>query len=411
MIDEDTSTGTELTTSARRSIAYAREAASRRGHEYIDSADLVLGLMAETGGIAATALAELGVREAGVIAAIAASPLINPPMDGRFLGDDLADTLTAAARHSLRDDCGITTGHLLLGVISSDNGTGAFALAALGVTAGMINDAVPRVTAARPEGASLSAAVARADVAPDHELPGRSTVVVGIAASTVVFAGLAGVVSLSTPTLADAALVGTGIGAAAAGQFLLTGAVLAVAPSVAARPYQRQRTLVAPPYLVDLMRRRGVRRFEMLAQTGGIRRNRSLRVGRRAWLVLAPATIRTPRALAFVLGHELAHLARQDSLRRRVDLMFGLALLYGGALSANPVGWVTAVVGAALLWVVPRWGAEFAADLVGVRWSGPDAMRAWASAVPPVRRRTRLRALLTHPPLRRRLRRATTAPG
>jgi hypothetical protein len=411
MLDEDTSTGTELTVSARRSIAFARDAARRLGHERIDSADLLLGLMAEKDGIAAAALADLGVRIAGVTAAIAASALINPPHDDteRYFADDLAAALNAAARHSLRDDRGVTTGHLLLGVVSTKSGSGALALSALGITAAMVEAAVPRVTAARPEGSSLSDAVARAELPHEAPLPGRFAVALGVGATVTIAAGLGAVIALSTPTLEDAVVVGAAMVVCAGAQFLAVGAVLLVAPLVAARRFARQRPLVAPPYLVDLLRRHGIRRLSLLAQTGGGRRNRCLRLGRRAWLVLAPATIRRPRALAFAIGHEVAHLARNDSLRRRVDLTLGLSLLYGAGFAGNPAAWALAVSGAGLLWLVPRWTAELAADTIALQWAGREAMRDWAAAVPPARRAHRLAGLLTHPPLPLRLRRAARA--
>src|SRR5258705_8969693 len=173
MLDEDTSTGTELTVSARRSIAFAHDAARRLGHERIDSADLALGLMAAKDGIAAAALADLGVRVAGVTAAIAASALIHPPHDEseRYFAADLAAALNAAARYSLGDDRGITTGHLLLGVVSTSSGAGALALSALGIAPAMVEAAVARVTASRPEGSSLSDAVAPAELPPEPALP------------------------------------------------------------------------------------------------------------------------------------------------------------------------------------------------------------------------------------------------
>src|SRR5258705_13449479 len=126
-----------------------------------------------------------------------------------------------------------------------------------------------------------------------------------------------------------------------------------------------------------MLRSRGIHRLALLAQTGGVRRNRCMRLGRRAWLVLAPATIRRPGALGFVLGHEVAHLARNDTLRRRIDVAMGLSLLYGAVFAANPAAWAVAVGGAALLWLVPRWTAELAADAIAAHWAGPDAMRDW----------------------------------
>jgi Peptidase family M48 len=183
--------------------------------------------------------------------------------------------------------------------------------------------------------------------------------------------------------------------------------VLALVPSLAARRFNRQRPLLAPEFLPALLRGRGIRQFQLLAQTGGQRRNRCLRLGRRAWLVLAPSTIRRPLALGFVLGHEAAHLARNDTLRRRVDLILCLSLAYGAFFAATPVGWAVALGGGALLWVVPRWSAELAADAVGVRWAGAEAMRAWAGTIGPIPPLRRLAGLLTHPPLKLRLRLAT----
>lgn len=411
MLDEDTSTGTELTRSARRSISFARAAARRLGHDHIDSADLVLGLLAEPDGVAAAALADLGVRAAGVTAAIAAATLIYPPHDGseRYFADDLSAALHAATQHSLRDDRGIGTAHLLLGVVSTPNGAGALALAALGVTPAMVQAAIPRVALDRPEGPSLSDAVARAELAADPVLPGRSAVVRGVGATATLAAGLAAVISLSAPTRDGAALIGIAIGSCALAQLLVTGAALVVAPSIAARRFATRRPLVPPAFLVQTLRGRGIRRLELFAQTGGSRRDRCLRLGRRAWIVLAPGTIRRPRALAFVLGHQVAHLARNDALRRRVDLMLALSLLSGAGFAGNLVGWVFASGGAAGLWLVPRWRAELAADAIAVRWAGPDSMREWAGAVAPGRRRHRLAGLLTRPPLRLRLRRAVGA--
>ncbi len=411
MLDEDTSTGTELTASARRSIGLARESARKLGHEHIDSADLLLGLLTEGQGIAAVALAQLEVRAAGVRAAIAASPLLRVTGEERFFSDDLAEALRHAGRLSLRDDRGVTTGHLLLGLVSTAGGPGARVLAALGVTPEMVATVVPRVIADHEEGPTLSAAVARAELPgdPDRRLPGRGAVAARVGLTVVVAAGLGIVIAASAPTPTDAVATGVAMAVCAAAQAVVSGIVLALVPSLAARRFARQRPLLAPEFLPALLRGRGIRHFQLLAQTGAQRRNRCLRLGRRAWLVLAPSTIRRPLALGFVLGHEAAHLARNDTLRRRVDLILVLTLPYGAFFAESRLGWAVALGGGAVLWVVPRWSAELAADAVGVRWAGAEAMRAWAGtigAVPPLRR---LIGLLTHPPLKLRLRLATRA--
>jgi Zn-dependent protease with chaperone function len=168
--------------------------------------------------------------------------------------------------------------------------------------------------------------------------------------------------------------------------------------------------------LTDLVARYRVSTLELRTQLDGRLHNRSLRLGRRAWIVLAPTTMGDERALPFVLAHEVGHVVRNDSRRGLALIPLRTSLL----CAAIMVGTVTAAAVAfagLLVWTVgTRWATEFAADAFAVRWVGADGFHAFldqhrAGRRHPANRALRYRlgrstAWLRHPPVRLRLWRA-----
>ena len=120
---------------ARRSVVLARTEAEIMHHPEVGTGHLLLGLMAEGGGVAWQALSALGLdlddartRVARMPAAAGLLPP-NPPFTSRC-----GKVLELALREALGLGCNyIGTEHLLLGLVREGQGTGASVLVALGV--------------------------------------------------------------------------------------------------------------------------------------------------------------------------------------------------------------------------------------------------------------------------------------
>jgi ATP-dependent Clp protease ATP-binding subunit ClpC len=124
---------------ARRTIVLAQENARMLNHNYIGSEHLVIGLIAEGGGVAFQALTALGVTENAVRDAVVDRiglgqhiPAGHVPFTPR-----LKKVLELGLRESLQLGCSyVATEHLLLGLIREGDGTGAKALESCGTPSG-----------------------------------------------------------------------------------------------------------------------------------------------------------------------------------------------------------------------------------------------------------------------------------
>jgi hypothetical protein len=136
-----------FTARARRAVEVSRDEAQRLDAERVEPAHLVLGLLSETEGLAARALAEQGValEEARARFAEPASPAKKPP---RF-ANDTKKAMQLALREALaRGHNYIGTEHLLLGVLAAGAGSGVDLLTELGVDAAAVGPTVDELLAA-----------------------------------------------------------------------------------------------------------------------------------------------------------------------------------------------------------------------------------------------------------------------
>ena len=131
--------GYNFTERTRKCLALAREEAARLHHEYIGSEHILLGIIAEGRGVAATVLQNLGVELDELVSAVERS--VKPGNSETTIGPDLPYTSRAKkvidfamfhARNMHHSYVG--TEHLLLGLIAENTGIGARVLIERGVT-------------------------------------------------------------------------------------------------------------------------------------------------------------------------------------------------------------------------------------------------------------------------------------
>ena len=124
-----------FTDRARRAIMLAQEEARELGHSYLGTEHLLLGMLRDDSGVAASALASLGITLEAAREAVAATV-------GRGAGQPAGHipitppakrSLELALRESLQLGCDyIGPEHILLGVIHSDSSVAARTMAGLG---------------------------------------------------------------------------------------------------------------------------------------------------------------------------------------------------------------------------------------------------------------------------------------
>jgi len=140
-----------FTPRARRSLETARTEARRMKNAQVGTEHLVLGLMAEKGGIAATVMEAQGVTVATLRRKVtgAGVPKVEEAPEQTPFAPDAKQVLKMAFREALRRGHNyIGTEHLLLGVLADDGSVGSQVLLGLGVTEAATND---RITAALAE--------------------------------------------------------------------------------------------------------------------------------------------------------------------------------------------------------------------------------------------------------------------
>jgi ATP-dependent Clp protease ATP-binding subunit ClpA len=134
-----------FTDRARRVVALAREHAGGFGHDYIGTEHLLLGLVHESGGVAAKALVSLGVSTEMVRERVAALIENGPgttarhvpftPKAKRVLELSLREALMLGHNY-------IGTEHMLLGLLRLDDGVAVHVLSDLSVTQARAREAV-----------------------------------------------------------------------------------------------------------------------------------------------------------------------------------------------------------------------------------------------------------------------------
>src|SRR2546425_8662246 len=142
--------GYNFTDRVRRVLQRAREEAARLGHDYVGSEHVLLGLLGEEGGQAATVLRAHNVDRAAVRQRVIAE--LRPGQPGSAAGPDFPYTSPAkkvleyamvAARELGHRYVG--TEHLLLGLVRDEKGIPARVLADVGLTRDTATDEVARL--------------------------------------------------------------------------------------------------------------------------------------------------------------------------------------------------------------------------------------------------------------------------
>jgi len=145
-----------FTDRARRAVVLAQDEARELGHTHIGTEHLLLGMLRDGSGVAASALTSLGITLEAAREAVAATAGRGPGQTGHIPFTRPAKrSLELALREALRLGCDyIGTEHILLGLIYGDTSTAARALAGLGAEPDAIRQRViellPRRSAGRP---------------------------------------------------------------------------------------------------------------------------------------------------------------------------------------------------------------------------------------------------------------------
>ena len=147
-----------FTDKARRTVVLAQEEARSLGHDHIGTEHLLLGLLRESAGVAATALTSLGVSLAAARERVSDSRPAEERASGRTLTEGhipftprAKRTLELALRESLQlgHDC-IGTEHILLGLVREPGCRAAVILSALGADQAAITQRVLELRPAAP---------------------------------------------------------------------------------------------------------------------------------------------------------------------------------------------------------------------------------------------------------------------
>jgi ATP-dependent Clp protease ATP-binding subunit ClpA len=149
-----------FTDRARRVVVLAQQEAQLLNHSYIGTEHLLLGLLADGGGIAAQALESLGVTlEAAQQQVREIIGEGEQPQQGHIPFTPRAKkVLELSLREALNlGDDHIGTEHLLLGLLEEADGVGAQVVARLGASRRAVRDKVIELTGAVPDPAALEA--------------------------------------------------------------------------------------------------------------------------------------------------------------------------------------------------------------------------------------------------------------
>ena len=144
-----------FTDRARRAVVLAQEEARELGHDHVGTEHILLGMLRDGGGVAASALTSLGITHEAARDAVTVtvsrsdSPGARIPFTGRA-----KRSLELALREALQLGCDyIGTEHILLGLIHNDTSMAARTLAGLGAQPEAVRQRViemlPRGSASR----------------------------------------------------------------------------------------------------------------------------------------------------------------------------------------------------------------------------------------------------------------------
>ena len=408
-----------FTSQACTAIVLSRQSAHELGHHTIDSCDLVFGLIATSNAVAARVLTELGLSATALREHSVRGPQLSGSPASRIpFAAESRTVLDNALREALAlGHISLTTGHLLLGVIVTPECAAARMLAALGVDDAAVRTAVLGLHSLAADGEMVAtldrsaAALAQVRLGQLPSLPGWRSLLSGFLLTLTWYAATGALITAASwkgagPELIVSLLVVVPVMAGAVGMVAKGRAIRRLHVAAPGRA-------TLPEHLRTLLAGRGIRSVEVLVQVGPAIHDRCLRFGRRAWIVLAANTLQSEQPLRFVLGHEVAHLLRNDTLRRRVGVALYSGLLLTALLSADLAALLITFGSALVHSVVACWSAELSSDAVATRWSGIEAFHAWTAEHQALLRESQnrtiskrlrgLTALLTCPPLRLRL--------
>jgi ATP-dependent Clp protease ATP-binding subunit ClpA len=159
----------KLTEKAQKVFKYARQEAERMGHQYIGTEHLLLGLVREGTGVAATVLQRLGVDPERV--RVEVEKIVKGGTDVISTGRKftLAPPAKKAFEYAFEEakrlgQNYIGTEHLLLGLLRQEQGIAAQVLLSLGVELGEVREALMELLGARgaqPKDVAISLALAQ----------------------------------------------------------------------------------------------------------------------------------------------------------------------------------------------------------------------------------------------------------
>lgn len=134
-----------FTHGARRAVVLAQDEARQFNHPYIGTEHLLLGLLREQQGMAATALADLGISLDGVRRQVAETIGRGAQSPGSHL--PFTPSAKKAIEHSFEEGLKLRhdhlgTEHILLGLLHESGDTAVQILVALGIDAGVVRQQV-----------------------------------------------------------------------------------------------------------------------------------------------------------------------------------------------------------------------------------------------------------------------------
>lgn len=271
-----------FTDRSRRTLALAREEALRLQHEYVGTEHILLGLVREGEGVAATVLKSLGIEPASVPEAVERSirPGTRPiePTKGELPYTSRGKKVLEFAMREARDlhHSYVGTEHLLLGLLREEKGIAAEVLNELGVSLAAARDETRRVlggSSSPPTGRTEPAFGVRIDDASSASIYEQIVAQVREAVAT----GLLAPGDRLPPVrrLADELDIAPGTVARAYGELEQLGVVVtegARGTRVAERPSQPTREGKRPETLVGLLRPVAVAAFHLGATADDLRR-------------------------------------------------------------------------------------------------------------------------------------------
>jgi len=412
-----------FTDNARAAIVSAREEACALGGSSIDAGHLLLGLCHEDARDAPVLAAE-GLTAAGTRARLAALSGRGPAAPDGYLPftERVKSVLFQAEREALgRQHPSISAAHLLLALMSLELKAGAAppgsAQAPPDAVATLLSDQQVEAATlhnraaaiAHTESAGQSFPFLGADLTAVARLPGRwqrwsrhATVLAG-------YAMLAVVAILPAPPDRRAIATWLAVIVPAAALILRRAVMRGLYRIRLAKPDAER---IAVPGLRTALAAAGLLEVTVICVPRGRLTGRSAAVSRRdgrdGMIFLRPEMKRAhPDLTRFLMAHEAAHLARDDTstLNVAVTCLVGLGIVAEVTSLVNL--WLLAP--ALLGFVALRWRSELACDRLALRAAGwlpgdqflayrARADAAWRRRPRPERLRAQVKAMLSHPP-------------